>query len=78
MGDKLCSNVEGIFFEGVEEEYKYFTGMETGDPKRYDGFSFGTKIFLIPLEDYLLHFETFFFMDIFYINLWKICRLANV
>lgn len=44
----------------MEEEYKYLTGMETGDPKRYDGFSFGTKIFLIPLEDYLLHFETFF------------------
>lgn len=45
----------------MEEEYKYFTGMKTGDPKRYDGFSFGTKIFLIPLEDYLLHLETFFF-----------------
>lgn len=49
-------------FSGGEEKYKYFTGMKTGDLKRYDGFSFGTKIFQFLWKTIFLHLKkkTFF------------------
>lgn len=44
-------------FSGGEEKYKYFTGMKTGDLKRYDGFSFGTKIFQFLWKTIFLHLK---------------------
>lgn len=53
--------MEDVLFSGGEEKYKYFTGMKTGDPKRYDGFSFGTKIFQFLWKTIFFTFKNNFF-----------------
>lgn len=71
-----------VFFRGGWRRNRNISQAWKRDPKSHDGFSFGTKIFLIPLEDYLLYLKTCVCVcvcvDMICTDLCKICRAANV